>query len=96
MDKFRAIVRLFRDEADDAAIVYLASEAIGRIGAKGIGSLSNFLESKLRESQQAYDDARVMDAKQILQSIIELYSDNQEVSGLVDRAQQQLDDINKA
>ncbi|GAB5403108.1 MAG: serine/threonine-protein kinase [Aureliella sp.] len=96
MDKFRAIVRLFRNEEEDAAIVYLASEAIERIGAEGVGTLSAFLESKLREAQKAYDDARIKDAKQILQSIIELYSNNQDVTGLVDRAQQQLDAINKA
>ena len=52
--------------------------------------------AELREAQKAYDDARIKDAKQILQSIIELYSNNQDVTGLVDRAQQQLDAINKA
>lgn len=96
MDKFKAIVQLFKREADDASIVFLANEAIERIGAQGIGTLNSFLEAKLVEAQKAYDEARIKDTKQILQSIIELYGNNQEVSSLVERAQTQLDEIGKS
>jgi hypothetical protein len=95
-DKYQAIVRLFRKEDSDAPIVFLAGEGLARIRelSAGVGSLSQFLDEKLTEANEAYERARVADAKQILESIIELYSGNQEVAALVARAEQQLEELN--
>lgn len=91
LDRYRAIVQLFRKEEADASIVYLAAEGIERIGNQSDATLAEFLESKLTEAQKAYDRARIKDAKKILESIIELYSSNQDVASLVRRAEQMLE-----
>ncbi|HBE67165.1 MAG TPA: serine/threonine protein kinase, partial [Planctomycetaceae bacterium] len=91
VDRYQAIVRLFRKEEADAAIVYLAAEGIERIGSQSDATLADFLESKLAEAQEAYDRARIKEAKKILESIIELYSSNQDVATLVARAEQMLE-----
>ena len=97
-DKYRAIVTLFgkgEEDKQDRAIVTLASEGIERIKALGPTDLKTFLESKLEEAQSAYDKARVAEAKMKLESIVELYTGNQEVAPLVEQAQVQLDEMNK-
>lgn len=94
-DKFQAIVRLFRKQEADASIVYLAQESLARIREKGAGAgeLSLFLESKLADAQSAYDHARVTEAKGIWESVVELYSDNQEVVAVVDQAKERLNEL---
>ncbi|MCA9125825.1 MAG: serine/threonine protein kinase [Planctomycetales bacterium] len=97
MDKFRAIVQLFRRREEDRAIVFLANEGLARIREKGLGenALQLFLTRKLTEAQTAYDQARIIEAKLIWESIIELYSQNQDVQPLVEQAQEGLDSLNK-
>ncbi len=96
LDKFRAIVRLFKQRPEDQAIVYLASEGIVRIREKGASAseLHQLLEQKLADAEAAYDRARITDAKGIWESIIELYSANKEVAPLVDQASRRLDSVN--
>ncbi len=95
MDKFRAIVSLFGSNEDDQAIVFLASEGIERIKAKGLGEneLHQFLASRMREANRAYERAKITEAKLKWESIVELYSGNQEVAPLVEEAQSRLDEL---
>jgi eukaryotic-like serine/threonine-protein kinase len=92
-DKFHAIENLFADREDDRAIVVLAREGIARIQENGLGEslLKNFIENKLAEAQVNYEKARVSEAKSTLESIVELYTNNQEVAELVEQAQSRLD-----
>lgn len=95
MDKFQAIVRLFRQSEEDRPIVFLATEGLNRIREKGLGKneLQQFLTAKLNEAQKAYDQAHIIEAKLIWDSVVELYTGNQEVSPLVAQAQQRLDEL---
>ncbi len=97
LDKFRAIVSLFRNNPDDRPIVDLAIESIQRIKQKGLAenALQTFLNQKMTEANAAYDQARILEAKLKWESIVELYSGNQEVAPIVAEAQQRLDAINQ-
>ncbi|MEZ6136511.1 MAG: serine/threonine-protein kinase [Pirellulaceae bacterium] len=96
LDRFRAIVNLFGTRDEDRAVVLLASEAISRIRAQGMGenALQEFIQAKLDEAEAAYDKARITDAKLKLESIVELYGTNQEVAPLVEKAKTRLAEIN--
>ena len=96
-DKYRAILRLFRGRADDQPILFLASEGIARIRQAGTqnNALQQLLFDKLAEAQAAYDRANLAQSKMILESILELYADNQEVAPLVEQAQQKLSEIGR-
>lgn len=97
LDKFRAIIGLFKNNENNRAIVDLAAEGIARIRKKGLGpnELQKFLTQKMNEASAAYDRARITEAKLKWESIIELYSGNQEVAPLVDEAQARLDELSQ-
>jgi hypothetical protein len=97
LDKFRAIVSLFRNNADDRPIVNLAIERIQGIKEKGLGNneLQKFLSLKMSEANAAYEQARVLEAKLKWESIVELYANNQEAAPLVAEARQRLEEISQ-
>jgi hypothetical protein len=97
LDRYRAIVSLFRNRDDDRSIVDLAQEGVMRIRQNGIGqnALQQFLTQKMEEAAAAYDRARITEAKLKWESIVELYEGNQEVAPIVTEAQERLQQINQ-
>lgn len=94
LEKFRAIQNLFADQAESQAIVFLAGEGIQRIREAGEeGSLQALLAKKMEQAQQAYDRAQIAAAKLTWEAIVELYSTNQQVTPIVQQAQQRLDEL---
>jgi hypothetical protein len=97
LDKYRAIVSLFRGKADNRPIVALAQEGVARIRQTGLGpnELQRFLNQKMQEAATAYDRARITEAKLKWESIVELYAGNQEAAPMVAEAQKRLDELNQ-
>jgi eukaryotic-like serine/threonine-protein kinase len=97
LDKYRAIVSLFRGKAENRPIVDLAQEGVARIRQTGLGpnELQRFLNQKMQEAATAYDRARITEAKLKWESIVELYAGNQEVAPMVAEAQKRLDELNQ-
>ena len=95
LDKYRAIISLFVDDEEEQPFVSLAQEGVQRIIASESTAteLQTFVAEKLKEAKDAYDDARVVEAKIKLESILELYGSNPEVSELVEQAEAQLEII---
>jgi eukaryotic-like serine/threonine-protein kinase len=98
LDKYRAIISLFREEEEERPFVALAREGVQRIitSESKATELQTFIAEKLKEAKDAYDAARVVEAKVKLESIIELYTGNKEVAFLVEQAEQQLSAISSS
>lgn len=96
IDKYRAIISLFADDDQERPFVTLANEGVQRITSSETTAteLQTFLADKLDDAKASYDDARVVEAKLKLESIIELYGSNKEVADLVDQAREKLEQIN--
>ncbi len=97
LDKFRAIVSLFRNRPEDRPIVDLSQEAFMRIRKNGLGpnALQQFLTQKMAEAATAYDRARITEAKLKWESIVELYAGNQEVAPIVAEAEERLKQLSQ-
>lgn len=95
MDKYRAIVTIFSNNANSASIVYLSNEGIDRIRRKGRNRspLQEVVAEKLKEANQAYETARVVQAKVIWESIVELYSDNPQLGLQVAEAEARIKEL---
>lgn len=92
MDRYRAVIGLYRKQEEAASIVYLANEGLQRIRSKGLSksSLQEFVSKQLNEANAAYDKGRILDARQKWEWIVSLYSGNQEVSAQVAEAEQMI------
>jgi eukaryotic-like serine/threonine-protein kinase len=96
LDKFRAIQTLFADNEEAKPIIYLAGEAIERIKQSGdVNSLQTLLSNKLEQAEAAYEKAQIASAKAIWESIVELYSENQQVAPIVEKARARLEEVNQ-
>jgi len=97
LDKYRAIVRILSDKESDRPIINLARRQQRAIEATPLDAnqLQKLLLSKLDEANQCYEKSDVVAAKQIWESIINLYEGNQELSPLVKQAQERLIDLKK-
>lgn len=95
IDKFKAIQTLFADQDEAKPILYLAGESIERIRKNGdTNSLQQLLTKKMEQAEQAYERAQIATAKETWASIVELYSNNQQVAPIVQQAQARLDEVN--
>ena len=97
LDKFRAIISLFRDSEEDRPIVMLAREGAMRIRNSGGGSspLREFLDAKMAEASTAYERARIAEAKLKWESIVELYGSHPDAASIVAEAQERLDQLQR-
>jgi eukaryotic-like serine/threonine-protein kinase len=95
LDRYRALVALYSSDAETASIVYLADEGIRRIRSQGRirSRQQEFVASRLEDAEQAYQQARLIAAREIWESIVELYSDDQELAPQVAIAQQRLSEL---
>lgn len=91
LEKYRAIRNLFGDQEDARSVVFLADEAIERIGnARGTDTLPALLNKKMTQAEQAYQNAQLPAAKMTWESIVELYAGNAQVAPIVEQAKERL------
>ena len=97
-DKYKALVNLFKESEDrfDQAFVALAQRQIDRFqDSQGQGgSQIEFLERKLAEATQLIDEGNTMDARIILEGLVELYENNLELRPIVQKAEDELRRLN--
>ncbi len=95
MDRFRALIAIYSDAQGAESVVFLASEGVQRVRSKGrvASQLQDYINGKLEEADQAYANAQILAAREIWESIVELYSDNAELLAQVEIAQGQLDSL---
>lgn len=88
--KYEALVNLFANSKDkyDIAFVELARRQIDRIKAVQDSDVSQmeFLERQLSHASKLAESGELVEARKILDGIIELYGSNQEARPLVERA----------
>jgi hypothetical protein len=88
--KYEALINLFVNSEDkyDIAFVELARRQIDRFKTEQNPEQSQleFLQRQLERARSLADGGELLDARKILDGIIELYGDNQEASPLVERA----------
>lgn len=101
--KYESLVQLFKQSEDqyDRAYVNLARRQIGRINADSDSQkdITAFVEENLLQAQALAESGRLLEARRVLHSIVSLYDGNREMKPLVDRAReqmQQLDDSSLA
>lgn len=89
---YRGMVKLLSDDPADRPVVVLAERRIKELVSKpdGNASLKRFLSKKLEEADKLYSDGKVRSARALWESIVSLYSENQEVAIAVATAQEKL------
>jgi hypothetical protein len=94
LEMYRGIVKLLGDDQADRAVVLLARRRIKELEAQPLGAdeLKRLLASKLEEADRLYRQGNVRAAKELWQSMLALYGDNQEMAAPVAIAQERLDD----
>jgi serine/threonine protein kinase len=94
-DRYRAILKLFSDSEEAAELCYLSKEGLARIQAEGQmpSKLSEFVEQKLEQAKEDYDAARIQKAREIWESILQLYAQNEELEAQVSLARERLNDL---
>lgn len=92
VEKYRGIVKLFADNESDRPIINLARRQLRAIEATPLDAnqLQKLLIAKLEEANVLYEKSDVVAAKQIWESIVNLYETNRALSPLVTKAQERL------
>ena len=90
--QYRAIVTLLSEDPANRAVVALAQRRLKELDTSPTASdaLSKMLQAKLDEADQAYENGKMSQAKQIWQSIIRLYQDNNQAKSFVDTAKERI------
>lgn len=97
LDKYRGIVKLLSDDEADRPIINLARRQLRAIEATSLdgNQLQNLLLSKLNEADKLYEKSDVVGAKQIWESMVNLYAGNQELAPLIKQAETRLSNLKK-
>ena len=95
LDMYRGIVKLLADDKADRPVVLLSQRRIRELEAKPLGAdeLKRLLSAKLVEADQLYKQGNVRAAKELWESVLSLYSDNQEMAAPVAIARERLDGL---
>ncbi|MEM8733152.1 MAG: serine/threonine-protein kinase [Planctomycetota bacterium] len=91
-EKYRAILKLYRESEEAADICFLSREGLERIREKGqvLSVLQEFVTQRLEGAQAEYDIANLVEAREIWESIVELYADNPLLEEQVEQAKDRL------
>jgi eukaryotic-like serine/threonine-protein kinase len=92
MEKYRSMIELLKDREDDRLYVLLARRRMAKLeeaGGTG-GDRVELVNESLRRADEHYDNGRVLDARKIWNSIIELYTANLEMEPQVKQARARL------
>ncbi|TWT53439.1 Serine/threonine-protein kinase PK-1 [Rubripirellula amarantea] len=93
LDQYRSMVTLLGDDPNYRPFVNLARRQIGKIESEGvdIDEASRMIQAKLDEADQLLADGKVIPARKIWYSVLELYGSNEKVAPLVAKAQDRLE-----
>ena len=92
LDQYQSMVTLLGNDPQYKAFVNLALRQIGRIENQGTddNEASRMIQARLDQADQLQADGKVIAARKIWYSIVELYGNNSEVAPLVAKAQDNL------
>ncbi len=97
LDKYRAIIKILSDDEQDRPIINLARRQMRAIESSppDANQLQKLLQAKLVQADALYEKSNVVGAKQIWESIVQLYEGNQELTPLVVQAQTRIAGLRK-
>jgi hypothetical protein len=92
LDRYRSMTTLLDDDPQYRPYVQLARRQIARIEYEGADAdeAARILQAKLDEADRLHDAGKVIAARQIWYSVVELYGNNDNVAPLVTQAQGRL------
>ncbi len=92
LDRYRSMQTLLADEPQYRPFVNLARRQISRIEYEGADAdeATRMIQAKLAEADQLMRSGKVVAARKIWYSIVELYANNDNVAPLVEKAQSML------
>ena len=92
LDKYRSIVTVLGDDPKYSVAVNAARSQIAALENSNVErtEASEIVERRLKEADQHLADGRVVEARKIWYGLIELYGDNSNLSPLIQRAQDRL------
>ncbi|MFK8115110.1 MAG: serine/threonine protein kinase [Rubripirellula sp.] len=92
LDKYRSMETLLSDNPQYAPFVNLARRQIARIEYSGVEAdeAALIIQSKLGDADQLMKSGKVIAARKIWYSLVELYGGNENVAPLIAKAQQKL------
>ncbi len=98
LDQYRSMQTLLGDDPQYRPFVNLARRQISRIEIEGVNSdeASRMINAKLAEADELMRAGKVVSARKIWYSIVELYDNNDNVAPLVEKAQAMLSGNSKA
>ncbi len=97
IDKYRSIITLFDGDEEHRTFVNLARRQVAQIEAAGIrgGEAERIIRKHLQEADELMQKGQVFEAKEIWNSILELYKENDGVQPLVLKAEQRLEALKR-
>ncbi len=83
---------LLKDDPQYRPFVNLARRQIARIEFEGVDAdeAARIIQAKLDQADELYESGKVIAARQIWYSVVELYENNENVAPLVGKAQDRL------
>ena len=92
LDQYRSMETLLADDPQYRPYVNLARRQIARIEYDGVEAdeAMRIIQAKLDQADQLHSEGKVIAARQIWYSVVELYGNNDNVAPLVSKAQQRL------
>ncbi len=94
---YRSMVKILSDDPADRPVVTLAQRRIAELETlpPESGALKRLLMSKLEEADELYKKSSVRAAREVWESIVSLYSENQELAEPVTIAKSKLEELKK-
>lgn len=98
LDRYRSMETLLGDDPEYRPYVDLARRQIALIELSGVDEdeASRIIRAKLLEADELNESGKVVAARKIWYSVVELYGNNQNVAPLVAKAQQRLEGAAKS
>ena len=95
LDRYRSMETLLGDDPEYRPYVDLARRQIAAIETSGIedNEANRIIQGKLDEAERLHESGKVIAARKIWHSVVELYGTNQNAAPLVDQAQQRLEEV---
>lgn len=92
LDQYHSIVTVLGDDEDYRVAVNAARFQIGAIESKATeqNEAAEIVRTRLEEADQLLAENKVIEARKIWYSLVELYADNSNLKPLIDQAQQRL------
>lgn len=92
LEKYQSIVNLMKGNDEERPYVNLAKRQVSSLMSQSSGAQdrAKFIESRLKDAEDQYEQGETLEAHKIWNSIVTLYGDNRELRPLVERAQKRL------